>query len=383
MGRVCLRVWFILLLVGVVVPVPCVTFGDVYVSSDRLLFQWVPAAGEVDRYEIFVNRDGRGFPVVPDATVSHVGGTPGFTVEARDRTCYAVKVRAVSDLFGPGPLSEASDRVSVFLDATDQDLDGDGLPDFWEEEYGLDPRDAADARADTDGDGLSNREEFEWSLNPVDPDTDVDGLDDGWEVLLGLDPLDATDNRPLARAGSDFLAPADGPVFLDGRESLDPAGGSLVYAWRQTGGPVVNLLEGDEPLARFQPEGAGTYSFELLVNNGDAVSGSDNVTVTVVESLLPGDLAPLGAPDGALRIGDFLLAWCFVTGILQPDAQQRFFLDVAPVVVLDEGEGISTVRIEPDGVLDSSDMEVLLSVGVMKWRVAGWVADTNLLPSLR
>lgn len=42
--------------------------------------------------------------------------------------------------------------------------------------------------ADTDEDGLTNREEFELGTDPTDPDTDDDGIDDGTEVELGTEP---------------------------------------------------------------------------------------------------------------------------------------------------------------------------------------------------
>lgn len=72
--------------------------------------------------------------------------------------------------------------------ATALDSDGDGLPDGWEYEQGLDLNDPQDALLDNDNDGLDNRAEFAASTDAINADTDGDTLPDGWEVAMGLDP---------------------------------------------------------------------------------------------------------------------------------------------------------------------------------------------------
>jgi hypothetical protein len=52
------------------------------------------------------------------------------------------------------------------------DTDKDGLPDAWETAHGLNPRDAADATADLNGDGYTNIEDFINGLDPRAPKTD-------------------------------------------------------------------------------------------------------------------------------------------------------------------------------------------------------------------
>ena len=90
-----------------------------------------------------------------------------------------------------------------------KDSDNDGLPDWWEMEFDLDPFDASDALLDSDGDGhdknrngfleeeefFTNLMEFEIrnqlgnSTDPTNLDTDQDGMPDGWEVYYNLNPI--------------------------------------------------------------------------------------------------------------------------------------------------------------------------------------------------
>jgi hypothetical protein len=73
------------------------------------------------------------------------------------------------------------------------DGDGDGLPDYWENGYGMDPSSGVGdngAGGDPDQDGLTNQQEFQRGTDPLNADTDQDGAVDGLEVRVHADPLD-------------------------------------------------------------------------------------------------------------------------------------------------------------------------------------------------
>lgn len=69
------------------------------------------------------------------------------------------------------------------------DSDNDGIPDWWEERYGMDKNSLADALEDFDGDGISNKNEYEYLTNPLEEDSDYDGTFDGAEISLGQNPM--------------------------------------------------------------------------------------------------------------------------------------------------------------------------------------------------
>ena len=80
--------------------------------------------------------------------------------------------------------------TNQILQSSDDD-DNDGLPDVWEEKYGVD-----DPEGDEDNDGLSNADEYEYKTRPDKADTDEDGLNDAKEInITETNPLKADTDK--------------------------------------------------------------------------------------------------------------------------------------------------------------------------------------------
>ena len=101
----------------------------------------------------------------------------------------------------------APDRVKVHYDSAFEDGDGDGIPDRWEEAFGLNPDDASDAAGNLDADELTNLQEFLAGTDPTKPDTDGDGLADHVEI---------NDHKTSPKS-----ADTDGDGLTDGAEVND------------------------------------------------------------------------------------------------------------------------------------------------------------------
>ncbi|MCB8945261.1 MAG: VWA domain-containing protein [Ardenticatenaceae bacterium] len=205
------------------------------------------------------------------------------------------------------------------------DGEGDAMLDLWEARFAATNHLVADGTLDPDGDGLTNKEEFELGTNPDNPDTDFGGEMDGSEVAKGQDPLWPEDdtipavtdfwieNLPGAVAlhfdpRPEYLSMAVyrrkglvGPWTMVG--SFDPAEGRIVdedvvndtdyfYYMQPRGASGSNgrptMIRYAEPaLDPFAPEGV------VLINNDAQVTNQLAVQLTIQGPIM----RDLGVPE--------------------------------------------------------------------------------------
>jgi hypothetical protein len=113
-----------------------------------------------------------------------------------------------------------SDEFNASTDPRSPDTDGDGISDQLEIATGTDP-----CSWDSDGDGLGDGFEQTFGSDPKANDTDADGLTDDQEYLLGTDPRDAdtdgdglTDSEEYAIGSDPKNSDSDGDLLFDQQE---------------------------------------------------------------------------------------------------------------------------------------------------------------------
>lgn len=148
-----------------------------------------------EAYEFVMGNAGATFPkrdAVDTRVMKQVKtGKIFYAKDAKEHQPLYVKRRLPADSYKQGIITnpqQVGGLPTYKSVAGPVDSDKDGMPDKWEEKYGLNPNDASDANGDLSGDGYTNIEKY---INGIDPTVKVDwtNLDNNHDTLLGKKSL--------------------------------------------------------------------------------------------------------------------------------------------------------------------------------------------------
>ncbi len=190
-----------------------------------------------------------------------------------------------------GPDQEVVEGGFVQLDGSGSlDADGDNLTYSWTTPQEITLNNNTWAKPAFYA-GPSGTVEIQLVVN----DGDIDSVAD--TVLIQVAPAN---RQPVADAGPDQEVEVGARVTLDGSGSSDADGDPLTYAWTVPSEITVNSETSARP--SFSAESVGTYTFRLVVSDGQANSSADVVQVKVVAPANRQPVADAG-PDQEVEVG--------------------------------------------------------------------------------
>lgn len=300
---------------------PSITSSADTATNDGVPYQYQVTQSDVDDTVFTYSLSGApttGTPMTISAT-GLISWTPPISPTLADYTTAPITVTVTDSGGGEGIAAKLLATQTFSIAVSAPDTDGDGMPDSFENSFGLDPSSAADATLDGDGDGRNNLAEYQAGGNPnVDdvapllsfpPSIQVDAT--GFLTPVELGPVQAVDFRDGPRPVSVAPTPPEG--FRPGRyqftySTTDSAGNPFSGTQQVDVRPRVELgadrVSGEGQTISVPVILNGTapvYPVQITYTVGGSASGADHDAVNGTLTIASGTQ---GSIDIAIAGGD-------------------------------------------------------------------------------
>ena len=273
-------------------------------DGDSLTYQWT-----------FVAKPDGSAAALSDATkvtptfIADLAGTyvlelvvnDGETDSAGDRITITAERENTLPVADAGPDQNVTEGATVTLNGSaSSDADGDPLSYQWQFVSRPDGSTAALDQPNSAKPQFGADVEGQYVVRLVVTD-EAGGVSDADTVMITVSKANSI---PVADAGANQSVLVDDIVVLDGRNSRDADGDPLSYQWgfvSKPAGSTATLSDTQVVSPTFVADVEGNYVLSLVVNDGEADSASDNVTITA-ERLNTAPVADAG-PDQNVYTG--------------------------------------------------------------------------------
>ena len=237
------------------------------------------------------------------------------------------------ELFSDGTYGDTDGYTT---EVNNSDTDADELGDGWEVTYGFNPTSANAPSTDSDGDGLTDKQEFSSGGNPLSADTDGDGMPDLFEFNNGLN---LAYNDASLDKDSDALSNLEEYQFGTQANYFDSDGDLLGDGWEVNQGlnPLspdgIDGMHGDADgygLNNFQEQSYRTNPSPEDTNNDGIADGYDSDGdgvgdgAEVTQGSIPNDASDGGVPP----TGDEMLKVKIIIGDPSGSQSERWSVAV-------------------------------------------------------
>jgi len=230
--------------------------------------------------------------LIDNVVVNNVIDPVFSSVVAEDNICVSGSAPTVDAGSDQVIRVSGSDPISVQLNASGSDADGDTLSYSWVQRSGpavtLSAADSASTEFTIDAPSADTELNFEVTVS------------DGQRTASDVVSIQLKLNTAPTVSASGMTVNEGATATLTATAS-DAEGDSLTYSWTQTAGPSVTLNNADSATPNFvAPEVSATTSltFEVVVSDGDLQSAPASATVTVND--VPEPPPPSGGGGGSL-----------------------------------------------------------------------------------